>query len=123
MWKLSVKPFYKWQKSKKISDTSLMKAIQDFNNDLASVDLGSGLHKLRIARVGQGKSSGFRTILAHKKEDRIIFLHGFAKSDQENISKKELEMFKELANTLFMLSDNQINSALESGALKEILGV
>ena len=84
--------------------------------------MGSGLHKLRIARVGQGKSSGFRTVLAHKKEDRIIFLYGFAKSDRENISKKELEMFKELANTLFMLSEDQIKHALESGALKEILG-
>jgi hypothetical protein len=43
--------------------------------------LGGGLVKQRIARPGQGKRGGYRTILAYRQNDRAIFLFGFAKNE------------------------------------------
>lgn len=45
-------------------------------------DLGGGLFKKRMARGNEGKSGGFRMIVAYRKPgtDRILFLYGFAKN-------------------------------------------
>ena len=45
---------------------------------LYEADLGGGLVKKRVARTGQGKSGGFRTLVATNRGDRWIFVFGFA---------------------------------------------
>jgi hypothetical protein len=82
-------------------------------------DLGGGVYKIRIARMKSGKSSGYRVIL-FKNPERIFFVYGFAKSDKENISKKELSLLKETATTDLSLSDAQINERLQEKTLREI---
>ncbi|MDZ4759806.1 MAG: type II toxin-antitoxin system RelE/ParE family toxin, partial [Alphaproteobacteria bacterium] len=44
--------------------------------DCNEVDLGGGLLKKRIARPGQGKSGGFRTLVATNKGSKWFFVFG-----------------------------------------------
>src|ERR1700683_1838925 len=57
---------------------------------LIDADLGSGLLKQRVARAGEGRSGGYRTIIAYRAGDRAVFLYGFAKNERDNIGDDEL---------------------------------
>jgi len=52
---------------------------------LVAADLGGGVIKQRIARPGQGKSGGFRMLIAFKAGAGAFFVHGFAKNERDNI--------------------------------------
>ena len=45
-------------------------------------DLGGHVLKKRVPFPGQGKRGSGRTIICFKKDDRAIFVHGFAKTKQ-----------------------------------------
>ena len=64
---------------------------------LHDADLGGGLLKKRIAKPGQGKSGGFRTLVATNKGDRWVFVFGFSKNERSNIDKDEEQALKTLA--------------------------
>ena len=112
--------FGRYAKREKISSKKLIKAIEGAEKGIVDVDLGGNVIKQRIARSGQGKSGGYRTIIVFKKNDKAFFLFGFAKNDRENIAKNELIFFKETAKGLLALSDEQIDKLIEAGALTEI---
>ena len=65
-----------------ISDVSLCKVIRDAERGLIAADLGSGVIKQRIARPGEGKSGGFRTLIVFRTGARAFFIHGFAKNER-----------------------------------------
>lgn len=44
---------------------------------------GGGAIKQRIARPGQGKSGGFRTLIVFRASTRAVFVHGFAKNERD----------------------------------------
>jgi len=73
------KMFFKWAKSEGLKDSILIKAAKEINQGLIDANLGGSLVKKRIARKGQGKSGGFRTIVVFQKEHRTIFIYGFPK--------------------------------------------
>lgn len=73
-----------------ISDAELCGAVQVAERGLVAADLGGGVIKQRIARRGQGKSGGFRTLIVFRTGTRAIFVHGFAKSEKDNLDKNEL---------------------------------
>ena len=54
---------------------------------LYDADVGGGLVKKRIARPGQGKRGGFRTLVATNKGNRWVFVFGFPKNERSNIDK------------------------------------
>lgn len=57
----------------------------------AGLPLGGGLRKVRIARQGQGKSGGYRTIYVFGGTDIPLFLLTvFAKNEKANLTKAEL---------------------------------
>ena len=103
-----------------ITDADLREAVQRADNGLIDADLGSGVIKQRIARQGQGKSSGYRSIILFKQGDRAFFVYCFAKNDRDNIDRRELAEMKELATTLLAYTPEQIGQALLTGALTEI---
>lgn len=88
--------FDKWAKKEGIADNSLRKAIDEMLDGLIEADLGGGLVKKRIAKPGQGKSGGYRVLLAFKCKDRAFFLSGFSKNERENISVEEKMALKKL---------------------------
>ena len=47
-----------------------------------------GVIKQRIARSGQGKSGGYRTVILYRKGDKALFVYGFPKNERENIEYK-----------------------------------
>jgi hypothetical protein len=71
--------FDRWARKQDLNDLSLCKAVEEMVAGLYDADLGSGLFKKRIARPGQGKRSGFRTLIATNQEDRWFFVFSFPK--------------------------------------------
>ena len=69
---------------------------------------------------GKGKSGSGRTIVCYQKGDKAIYVHGFAKNEKSNPSKKELIAFKEFAKVLLELSDEKIQIALQAGDFIEV---
>jgi hypothetical protein len=57
----------------------LCKAVANAENDLIDANLGGGVIKQRVARDGEGKSGGFRTLILFKIGNRAFFVYGFAK--------------------------------------------
>lgn len=103
-----------------IDDRSLIEAIKRAEKGLVDAELGGNLIKLRIAREGQGRSSGYRTLIAYRKNKRAVFLYGFAKNERENIEDDELMSLKELASAWLKAEDHEINQSLSNGLLKEV---
>lgn len=83
-------------------------------------NLGGHIYKKRIRFTGKGKSGSGRTIVCYKKNDKAIFIHGFAKNEKSNLSQKELVAFKELAKILVSLSAEKVKTAIETGDFIEV---
>jgi len=112
--------FVRYATQENIDDDSLIEAIQRVEQGLIDANLGGCLIKVRIARKGQGRSSGYRTLLAYKKNTRTVFLYGFSKKERENIGKDELASLKDIAASWIKASDKNINLSLSKGILKEV---
>jgi hypothetical protein len=80
-------------------------------------DLGGGVIKQRIARVGEGKSGGSRSIILFRRDVRAVYVYGFEKKDLANIRPDELEAFRELAKVIFGYTTAEIVKRVEDGAL------
>ncbi len=76
--------------------------------------------KQRIARPGQGKSVGFRTLIVFRAGTRAIFVHRFAKNEKDNIEKDDLAALKKLAAELLAYDDKTIARVLVRGVLLEV---
>ncbi|MEJ0044613.1 MAG: type II toxin-antitoxin system RelE/ParE family toxin [Rhizomicrobium sp.] len=114
------KPFVRFARRERIRESVLIEAIERAEMGLVAADLGGGLFKQRIARPGQGRSGGYRTLIAIRWGTRAFFLSGFAKNERENIDADELAMLKELAQDWLTASDAAIEGELLSGNLQEI---
>ena len=110
----------KFAKIERITNSSLVKAIDDAEDGLIEADLGGGLIKQRIARKGQGKSGGFRMIIAYRMGDLAVFLYGFAKNQRDNIAPDELETLRDMAADWFAVNAEQIAEALKKGTLQKV---
>ena len=103
-----------------MSTRSLCEAVREMEAGLYEADLGGGLLKKRIARPGQGKSGGFRTLVATNKGSKWVFVFGFPKNVRSNIDKDEEEGLKKLASHLLSLSPPELVTAQRAGELMEV---
>ncbi|HRY02404.1 MAG TPA: type II toxin-antitoxin system RelE/ParE family toxin [Beijerinckiaceae bacterium] len=103
-----------------VSDEACRKAIDDAEKGLIDADLGGGLIKQRIAREGNGKSGGYRSIIFYRRGDLAIMLHMFAKSDKANVSTAEREALGRLADELRALSLDQLRELVLTKGWREI---
>jgi hypothetical protein len=94
--------------------------VSDAERGLVAADLGGGIIKQRIARPGQGKSGGFRTLIVFRAGRRAILVHGFAKSEKDNIETDELVALKKLAGELLAYDDKTLARVVASGVLREV---
>ncbi len=83
-------------------------------------DLGGGLLKKWMARPGQEKRGGFRTIVATNKGTRWIFVFGFSKNERGTIDKDEETALKKLAAHLLSLTTQALRKAQRAGELMEV---
>ncbi len=112
--------FDRWARKEGLTDASLCTAIRELTEGLFDADLGGGLFKKRVARPGQGKSGGFRTLVATNKGARWIFVFGFSKNDRSNIDRAETEALKRLASYLLSLTAQALDLARATGELMEV---
>ena len=87
---------------------------------MVDADLGGGIIKQRIAREGQGRSGGYRTLLAFPSKDRAIFIYGFAKSERDNIEDDELTTLQEIAAGWLAADAKRIENAIANKILQEV---
>jgi len=120
MQTLMTKWFARFARQERITDSSLREAIARAERGLIDADLGGGLIKQRVARQGQGRSGGYRVIVAYRIKGRAVFLFGFAKNEKENISQDELEFFRELAENWLAAGPGLIRVEVEAGNLQEV---
>jgi hypothetical protein len=81
------KIFSRFARRENISDKSLLEAVERADKGVIDADLGGGVIKQRIARPGQGKSGGFRSIVLFRAGDKAFFVYGFAKNERETTSR------------------------------------
>jgi hypothetical protein len=115
-----VKPFKRFQRRERISDTALCKAVADAELGRIDADLGGGLIKQRVPRPGQGKSGGFRAVIAYQRASRAVFLLGFAKSARANIDDVELAALQRRAAGLLAAPDAALETMIADEELTEV---
>jgi hypothetical protein len=112
--------FDRWARKEGLAGSSLCAAGREMTLGLVDADLGGGLVKKRIGRPGQGKSSGYRTLVATNKGNRWVFVFGFPKNERSNIDKDETEALKKLATHLLSLTAQAVTKAKQAGELIEV---
>jgi hypothetical protein len=114
------KQFARFARRARLADDDLWQAAHRANEGLIDADLGGGVIKQRIARRGEGKSGGSRTILLFRQGDRAVFVDGFEKKDQANISLADLQKYRAFAKYVFALSETGTTEAVRTGVFLEI---
>jgi hypothetical protein len=110
----------RFARRERIADKSLREAIERAERGMIDADLGGGLIKQRVARQGQGRSGGYRMIVAYRAKGRAVFLFGFAKNERENIDRDELMTAREIAADWLAADDERLAQAIAVGELKEL---
>ena len=115
-----MKTFRRFQRREGIDDEELTKAIRRAERGLVDAELGSGIIKQRIARGGQGRSSGFRVMIAYRAGARAVFLYGFAKNEKDNIAEDELNALRQIAVDLLTASNEDLERMINDSRLTEL---
>ena len=115
-----LKSFTRFQRAERISDAALVAAVCRAVDGLIEADLHGGLIKQRVAREGQGKSGGYRTLIAFRRGERAVFLFGFAKNMRSNIDADELEDLRSRGQGFLALAADRLARLVEDGDLTEV---
>ena len=110
----------KFAKKHKISDSELIEAVERADKGVIDADLGGGVIKQRIARQGQDRSGGYRSLIFFRRGERAFFMTAFAKNDRENITNKELAELKKAAAIILAMTETDIEQAKANGTFTEI---
>ena len=110
----------RFARRERITDASLKETVERAERGIIDADLGGGLIKQRLARAGQGRSSGFRMIVAYRAAGRAVLLYGFSKSSLDNIEDDQLHDLRTIGAAWLAASDGIITQALDDGDLQEI---
>ena len=113
--------FHRFANKEGITDSELKEVVKQLENGQFYADLGGGVYKMELARKGEGKHGGYRSIVIFKSEFRSFFVYGFSKSKRDNLSDKELKWYKNEAKDNLTMTDEQINEWLKDQTLIEIV--
>lgn len=114
------KAFARFAKRERITEKEICEAARRAAKGLIDADLGGGVIKQRLARKGQGKSGGFRSIVLFRRGEKMFFVYGFAKSDRDDIRKDELIAFRKLADEMLVLDNKALAAAMRNGTIMEV---
>ena len=112
--------FARFARRERISDRSLCLAVQRAESGLLDADLGGGVIKQRVARPGQGRSGGYRVLIAYRHDVKAVFLYGFAKSERKNVEHDELETARDIAKGWLEADARQLTRAIAEGLIQEV---
>lgn len=119
MRRFKSKTFTRFARREGIEDKALAEAVERLEKGMVDADLGGGLYKQRVARPGEGRSGGYRTLICFRIQSRAVFVYGFPKSERANISARQETDLKKLAAVLLNLSDEKLRGMLNDGSLTE----
>ncbi|EBU7498247.1 type II toxin-antitoxin system RelE/ParE family toxin [Salmonella enterica subsp. enterica serovar Typhi] len=105
--------FAKAARKIRLSDVELVRAAREAEQGRAD-DLGGGVFKKRLG------DNNYRSILLAKSGDFWVYVYLFAKQDRANIDDDELKAFRELAALYRRKSEQDLQTELAAGVLKEI---
>jgi hypothetical protein len=112
--------FARFARSERISDGQLCDTIRRAKRSIVDADLGRGLIKQRVARPGQGRSGGFRVLIAYRRGARAVFLYGFTKSERDNIRPDQLAAWQARAHEVLSAGDDLIERNVAEDHLREV---
>jgi len=113
--------FVRYARQSNIKNKNLCEAIERAEQGLVEADLGGGVIKQRVARAGQGRSGGFRVIIAYRFGQISVFLYGFAKNEKENIDEDELKTLKEIGAGWLKANKVSLEKAIKAGIIEEVI--
>lgn len=116
---LSTRTFSRWAK-KKLTIRQLLDAVNNLMEGKSAIRLGKHLWKVRIARVGAGKSGGYRTVVVYVEDRCVVFVYGFGKNETDNIDLEELDHLKSVSKTIVALTAEQIQALIDQQELYEL---
>ena len=114
------KPFAKFAKREQIAHADWARSIRLAGAGAIDADLGGGVIRQRIARQGEGKSGGYRTLIAFRSGVRAVYMYEFPKNERTNITKRELAALRLLAADLLGADETKFKLSIEDGSLIEI---
>jgi hypothetical protein len=115
------KMFARFARRERISDASLCEAVRRAELGLLDAQLGGGVIKQRVARPGQGRSGGYRVLIAYRPLTLSVFLYGFAKSERDNVDDDELATLRDIAKGWFQADVNTLTRAIADGLIQEVM--
>ena len=114
------KTFARFQRREGLTDAALCAAVADAGAGLIDADLGRGLIKQRVARAGQGKRGGHRTVIAYRKRDRAVFRFGFAKNAKADLKPDEFLDLADIGGDWLKADAGEIRAAFAARELMEV---
>jgi len=112
--------FARFARRQRISDASLRDAVRRAERGLLDAQLGGGVVKQRVARPGQGRSGGYRVLLAYRAGALSVFLYGFAKNERGNINDEELATLRDIAKAWLQADAGTLARAIADGLLEKV---
>ena len=112
--------FARFARRARIGDRLLQEAIERAERGIVDADLAGGVIKQRLARQGQGRSGGYRVLIAYQRSRRAVFLYGFAKSERDNIADDELTTLRDIATAWLGMDSSRLERALAEGRAEEV---
>ena len=113
--------FGRFARKEKISADALWDAVERAENGQIDANLGGGVIKQRIARPGESKSKGYRSIVLFRKGELSFFVYGFSKSELGNIRADEEAQFKKMAKHVLSMTDAQLSKLVANGQFEEVV--
>ena len=117
---LLIPDFARFVKRERISEATLVDAIERVERGLIDADLGGDLLKLRLPRPGQGRSGGYRTVVACRVGETAYFILGFAKADLDNVGDAMLVDLRRTARGFLDLTEGELDQMKAEGRITEI---
>ena len=103
-----------------IADAASRDAVARAEKGQIDADLGGEVIKQRIARPGEGRSQGYRTIIRLRRGEKAFFPYGLSKSQRANIDDHEEHQFREAAKHVLALTENQLAELVRRGDFTEV---
>lgn len=114
------KEFARFSRREGLNDERLCEVADRALRGPIDADLGGGLVKQRVARPGQGRRGGYRTLMAFSSKTRTVFVYGFPKSERDNIGPDELAFWRSVARGFLTMTEEQLAALIERQELTEV---
>ena len=104
MERYKLKEFARWATKEGVSDEDLLVVVSEMGRGLLGDRLGAHIYKKRVRIEGRGKRGGARAIVLFKDRDVTLFLFGYLKNEQADISQNEEKQLRIFAREFMRLT-------------------